>query len=72
VYPRRGRSTTAWTGLACDRDLAKGQGNYESLSDTRADVFFLFKVKCPLVAAHAGLPRDAHVLLRTPATRRDG
>lgn len=35
--------------------MAKGQGNYEMLSD-ESDVFFLFKVKCPLVARHAGVP----------------
>jgi len=58
--------------FGADLVIAKGQGNYESLSDALADVFFLFKVKCPLVAEHAGLPHGAHVLLRTPATRRDG
>lgn len=45
--------------------VAKGQGNYESLSETGADVFFLFKVKCPLTARHAALPLGAHALLRS-------
>ncbi len=49
--------------------LAKGQGNYESLSETAADVFFLFNVKCPLVAVHSGLPEGAHALLRSAARR---
>jgi len=49
--------------------IAKGQGNYESLSDVDADIFFLFKVKCPVVAQHAGLPLDAHALLRSPEGR---
>jgi uncharacterized protein with ATP-grasp and redox domains len=43
--------------------VAKGQGNYESLSDAGAAAFFLFLVKCPLVAAHAGLPLGARVLV---------
>lgn len=30
--------------------LAKGQGNFEGLSDEDAPIFFLLKVKCPLVA----------------------
>jgi len=47
--------------------LAKGQGNYESLSDATATIFFLFKVKCPLVAAHSDLPEGAHALLRSAA-----
>jgi len=50
-----------------DLVIAKGQGNYETLSDARAGIFFLFKVKCALVAHHSGLPLQAHALLRSPA-----
>ena len=42
--------------------LAKGQGNYESLSESSAPIFFLFKVKCPVIAAHVGLPLGTQVL----------
>lgn len=55
---------------ASDLIIAKGQGNYETLSDADADIFFLFKVKCPLVADHAGLPLHAHALLRSRVGRR--
>lgn len=34
--------------------IAKGQGNFESLSDAGRTIYFLFKVKCPVVAAMAG------------------
>lgn len=39
--------------------ISKGQGNYEALSDidggvTSGVVYFLFKVKCPVIARHAG------------------
>ena len=34
--------------------LAKGQANYESLDGCGQNVFFLFKVKCPVVAKHIG------------------
>jgi len=54
---------------AADVIVAKGQGNYESLSDVDAPVFFLFKVKCPLAARHAGLPLGAHALLRPAGAR---
>lgn len=47
-----------------DLIIAKGQGNFESLSEIDADIFFLFKAKCPVVAAHAGLPMGTHALLR--------
>lgn len=39
-----------------DMIIAKGQGNYETLSETSKNVFFLFVVKCPVVATHAGAP----------------
>ena len=35
--------------------IAKGQGNYESLSDSSRKIFFLLMVKCPLVAHHLGV-----------------
>ncbi|HSL95369.1 MAG TPA: ARMT1-like domain-containing protein, partial [Thermoleophilia bacterium] len=50
--------------------VSKGQGNYESLSDFEAPVFFLLKVKCPLAARHAGLPLGAHALLRPSVAGR--
>jgi uncharacterized protein with ATP-grasp and redox domains len=41
--------------------IAKGQGNFESLSECGREVFFLLTVKCPVVGGHlaelAGLPR---------------
>jgi hypothetical protein len=47
-----------------DLILAKGQGNYETLSQETRNLFFLFKAKCPVVAEHAGVPLGAHVLAR--------
>ena len=44
--------------------ISKGQGNYETLCDEDAPIFFLFKVKCPTVERHCGLPLGAHALLR--------
>ena len=39
-----------------DLVIAKGQGNYETLSDVDKDIYFLFTVKCPLVAERVGEP----------------
>ncbi len=50
-----------------DLIIAKGQGNYETLSDEPRDIFFLFAVKCDVAAWHVGLPRGTQVLLRSPA-----
>ncbi|MBU0680182.1 MAG: DUF89 family protein [Proteobacteria bacterium] len=32
--------------------ISKGQGNYETLSETTAPIYFLLTVKCPIVGAH--------------------
>lgn len=37
-----------------DLVISKGQGNYEALSEVDADIFFLLKVKCPLIARDIG------------------
>jgi uncharacterized protein with ATP-grasp and redox domains len=42
--------------------ISKGQGNFESLSGKPRNIFFLFKVKCPVVAEASGLPLGSHVL----------
>lgn len=34
--------------------LAKGQGNYESLSDESENIFFLLQAKCPVIADKIG------------------
>jgi uncharacterized protein with ATP-grasp and redox domains len=35
-----------------DLVIAKGQGNYETLSDIDKDIFFILKAKCPVIARH--------------------
>ena len=47
--------------LCCPPD---GQGNFETLSDNPAELFFLFMTKCPVVAEHVGTTRGSHVLVR--------
>jgi len=37
-----------------DLIIAKGQGNYESLSDIDKNIFFLLKAKCPVIARDLG------------------
>jgi len=37
-----------------DLIIAKGQGNYETLSDVNRPVFFVLMAKCPVVAGHIG------------------
>ncbi|MCK4402088.1 DUF89 family protein, partial [bacterium] len=34
--------------------ISKGQGNFETLADENSPIFFLFKVKCPVIATHTG------------------
>ncbi len=42
--------------------IAKGQGNYEALSDIARDVFFLLMVKCDVVSRDLNAPVGAAVV----------
>ncbi len=44
--------------------IAKGQGNYETLSNMKRNIFFLFKVKCPVVSRLTGLELGSLALMR--------
>lgn len=56
---------------SADLIISKGQANYETLMQTGDDrLFFLFKVKCPVVARTTGRKNGDIVLLRN-AGRRD-
>jgi len=44
---------------AADLVIAKGQGNYETLSDAGKAVFFLVKAKCPVIATDIGCDEGA-------------
>lgn len=48
---------------AADAIISKGQGNFETLSDADQNIFFLFKVKCPVIANNCGHPVGTQVLL---------
>ncbi len=50
---------------AADLIISKGQGNFESLSDVDAPIYFLFKVKCGVVAEHVGEPVGTHMVARS-------
>ncbi|MBN2644790.1 MAG: DUF89 family protein [Desulfuromonadaceae bacterium] len=47
-----------------DLIIAKGQGNYETLSDEPGNIVFLLKAKCPVVATHIGCDLGASLLYR--------
>ncbi len=47
---------------AADLVIAKGQGNYESLADTAKRIFFLLKVKCPVLGESLHRPCGSLVL----------
>ncbi len=60
-----------------DLIIAKGQGNFETLSDVPANIFFLFKVKCPVIARQIGAEIGSLILrqnriLETVRTEEDG
>ncbi|NLE65249.1 MAG: DUF89 family protein [Elusimicrobia bacterium] len=45
-----------------DMVISKGQGNYEALSDAPREIYFLLKIKCPVLARHTGVPVGSIVL----------
>ena len=51
---------------SADLIISKGQGNFETLSNNPRRIFFLFKVKCPVIADVSGRPLNAHVLMEKP------
>ncbi len=53
--------------MAADVVVAKGQGNYETLSDVEKNIFFLLKAKCPVIAEHLDCELDQMILRRSDA-----
>jgi damage-control phosphatase, subfamily I len=49
---------------SADTIIAKGQGNFETLAGGPGNIFFLLKIKCPVVAAHTGLEIGTHALIQ--------
>lgn len=54
-----------------DLIIAKGQGNYESLSEVDKDTFFMLKVKCPVIAADLDCDMGQMILRRSGVVARD-
>jgi len=57
-----------------DLAIAKGQGNYETLSGSgKPGLFFLLKAKCPVIARHLGCEVGGMIVKRepTPALQAD-
>lgn len=50
--------------------ISKGQGNFEGLSDTKRDVFFLLMAKCPVVARDIGCRVGDMILLHHAEERQ--
>ncbi|MBN1537348.1 MAG: DUF89 family protein [Anaerolineales bacterium] len=48
-----------------DMIIAKGMGNYESLSHESENIFFLFKVKCAVIADQTRRPLGAQILIHS-------
>jgi uncharacterized protein with ATP-grasp and redox domains len=47
---------------SADVVISKGQGNYETLSDRKRRIFFMFLVKCEVVSKELGLPQGTFVI----------
>jgi damage-control phosphatase, subfamily I len=54
-----------------DLVIAKGQGNYETLSDVNKNIFFILKVKCPVISRNIGCGVGEMILQRTKAFKEE-
>jgi len=48
--------------------LAKGQGNYETLSDAGEKVYCLLQIKCPVIGRDIGAPTGSIVVRNSKTT----
>ncbi len=42
--------------------ISKGMGNYETLSEVKAPILFLLRVKCPVIGVDVSAPKDSAVI----------
>jgi hypothetical protein len=54
-----------------DLIIAKGQGNYETLSDVDKNIFFILKAKCPVIARDIGCKVGEMVFHKTKTFGRE-
>ena len=54
-----------------DLIIAKGQGNFETLNNEPGNIFFFFKVKCPLVADLVNQPIGTQMLLQSRSGKNE-
>jgi len=47
-----------------DLIIAKGQGNFETLSDVDKNMFFILRAKCPVIAEHLNCQVGTLILRR--------
>ncbi len=57
---------------AADLVVAKGQGNFETLETEKREIFFVFKIKCQVVADYLRLPAGQLVFSRRRAIEAAG
>jgi uncharacterized protein with ATP-grasp and redox domains len=62
--PAAGSATFQRAFRKADLIIAKGHGNYENLEDAKANIFFLLRAKCDVVAASLGVKMGQTVFVR--------
>ncbi len=55
---------------SADLMIAKGQGNFETLNESPANLFFLFQAKCRVVSRHLKKPIGSFILCRSVCLNR--
>jgi damage-control phosphatase, subfamily I len=55
---------------SADMILAKGMGNYETLSEVKAPIYFLMQVKCPIIGKDVDAPAGSAVVMQGLAAKK--
>jgi len=58
--------------VEADLVIAKGQGNYETLSEVEKNIFFLLKAKCPVISRDIGFRVGSLILHRSACGMQEG
>jgi uncharacterized protein with ATP-grasp and redox domains len=56
---------------SADLVISKGQGNFESLNEENKKIYFMFRIKCPVISRELGAPEDGLVLMHSENLKRN-
>jgi damage-control phosphatase, subfamily I len=56
---------------SADLVISKGQGNFESLNEEDKKIYFMFRIKCPVISRELNAPEGGLVLMHSETLKRN-